>query len=83
MIKLFIFFEAFPFTGLTFLSLTFLRFLKSYSWNQNPIFIKLIVEIKVVTNLNKKSTVEVKLVTNLFKLDIDFTDNNRPLGKVT
>ena len=57
--------------------------MKSYSWNQNPIFIKLIVEIKVVTNLNKKSTVEVKLVTNLFKLDIDFTDNNRPLGKVT
>ena len=46
--------------------------MKSYSWNQNPIFIKLIVEIKVVTNLNQKVIVEVKDVTNLFKLENPF-----------
>ena len=36
------------------------------------IVIKLIVEIKVVTNLNKKLIVEVKVVTNLFKLENPF-----------
>ena len=33
---------------------------------------KLIVEIKFVTNLNKKLIVEVRVVTNLFKLENPF-----------
>ena len=51
--------------------LTFLSFVEA-TYLRKSIVIKLIVEIKVVTNLNQKVIVEVKDVTNLFKLENPF-----------